>query len=921
MKKLSAVLAIAVSVAAQAANVPTSLVGEYHGAVNFHDDQVDTSWYAENEHTGWLPLTVKMAKDGKASGQFTMDDGLQVRFSGNAELLPAGVGIWVMQLSTNVKIYDSIIPFEFRFLDNGETQKCVVSTSGKEVDEEDDEEDFLTFSGTAYKYEANAEKVRPYVGTYTLYFDTEGLYTREEHWGWQTECTSGRSVFTVKIDAKGNATVSAELCDGSKTSGNAKFVSNGEFTGVETGLYTSKFRSYDLDGNATKTANWQGGIGLRFAIGFNDSGKVIVEDAQSLAFDYDFKNDSGFVDYAFEFNHATMALLNSDAASFSVKLDAAGGKVSPALADIVDGKLFGSLPMPTRKGYVFAGWWTAKVGGTHITDGMVLESSDFAGQKTPTLYAHWLQLRKLTMKDESAYAEWCLDEEDFDPELYAEIRSGLSAMNPDFEDGGYLEGQGVLEVLPGARVSVSVSSYSYDYKNDNGLTFQKWTVSPSKANMGPDFRVTSSGTELIMPDADVTLKATYIDESTCGWLRATAEASSVSLGYDEELGEDVYIEPPYDAFEWSPDSGATWYKAGGGLSYWADGGDGMGYWEEDYGEEAMLKQGSYTVIWRSNDPCWQAPTQKTKVWVGSQTVYGTFTYVPQVTVDVMTLGGDNLGGLPVDGGSVTMNPKDGLVPMDKAIALTAKANKNYVFQGWAFRKDWEYGNRFKETGAAWKFENYRERYFIDGEPYSGTMLEQFMDPMDRKVHVVAVFKALADYSADDIRFDGFEGWNSSAEVSYDNNGNASVTIKAVVGCALDEDYALICSPLAGPLAYKLNGKLPDGLKFDAKTGILTGSIAMRGSVLAGWSGRMKPTALSARSSSGPSERWQTATQQVCSLSEETTSTDTPASSGASFASSARICGSLSWLLKLPMNTADVIVRTVLIGISSGSHGR
>ena len=70
MKKLLAVLAIAALVAAQAANVPTSLVGEYHGAVNFYDDQVDSSWYAENEHTGWLPLTVKMAKDGKVQKPF-----------------------------------------------------------------------------------------------------------------------------------------------------------------------------------------------------------------------------------------------------------------------------------------------------------------------------------------------------------------------------------------------------------------------------------------------------------------------------------------------------------------------------------------------------------------------------------------------------------------------------------------------------------------------------------------------------------------------------------------------------------------------------------------------------------------------------------------------------------------------------------
>ena len=504
--------------------------------------------------------------------------------------------------------------------------------------------------------------------------------------------------------------------------------------------------------------------------------------------------------------------------SMKIKLDANGGTGSRE-DFFANGCEYLSYPTPYRKGYAFAGWWTAKDGGKLITTDMIFNPADFAGQKTPTLYAHWLQKRKLTMKDESAVVEWYLDSTYFDDErVFAEIVNGLSLWDPEFSDGGYLEGRGVLELLPGTHVNVSVASDSYDEKTDTELTFQKWTVSPSKANLGPDFRVTYSETEFTMPDADVTLQATYIDESTSGRLRATAEASSVNLGYDEELGEYAYIEPPYDAFEWSPDGGATWYKAGSGSSYWVEDGDG-GYLEEDYGEYAMLKQGYYTVIWRSNDPCWQVPTGKTKVWVGDQTVYGTFTYVPQVTVDVMTFEDDELTESAV-GGTVTMNPKDGLVPARKTIALAAKAGKDYVFQGWAFGKDWEYGEQFEETGATWKLENYMVSSLCsDSEP----RLNRYIDPTDKKVHVVAVFKALSAYSADDIQFKGFAGYDSSTEATYDNDGSASVTVKAVVGCALDEDYALVCSLLAGPLTYKLDGKLPDGLKFDAKTGVLSGA--------------------------------------------------------------------------------------------------
>ncbi len=503
--------------------------------------------------------------------------------------------------------------------------------------------------------------------------------------------------------------------------------------------------------------------------------------------------------------------------STKVKLDANGGTGTKE-EYFANGCEYLSFPIPYRKGYVFAGWWTAKDGGELVTADMTFDPEAFAGQKTPTLYAHWLQFRKLTMKDESAYASWYLDEADFDPNLYSVIVDCLFLTNPDLMDGGELFGKGVLEVLPGARVYVSVEG-----RNGNDLTFQKWKVSPSKANLGPNFRVTSPGAELTMPDADLTLQATYIDESTCGWLSATAYASSVSLGYDEELGEYAYIDPPYDAFEWSPDGGATWYKPGDGSSYWVDDDEG-GHWEDDYGESALLKFGTYTVIWRSNDPNWQAPSDKTKATIGGcnycgtgdATVYGSFTYVPQIVVDVMTIGGSSCEPSIAPGGTVTMNPKDGLVPMKKTITLTAKAAKDYAFQGWAFAKYWEYGDWFRKTDATWKLEN-NLVYNMCSAPES--LLNQYIDPTDQKVHVVAVFKAVSAYSADDIDFRGFEGYETSSEV--DDNGE--ITVKAVVGCALDDDYELICGPLASPLTYKVDGKLPDGLKFDAKTGILSGA--------------------------------------------------------------------------------------------------
>lgn len=69
-------------------------------------------------------------------------------------------------------------------------------------------------------------------------------------------------------------------------------------------------------------------------------------------------------------------------ASFTVKFNACGGTVSPEAAKTdKDGKL-ASLPTPTREGHTFAGWYTAKSGGTKV-----IRSTVFT--KSTTLYAHW----------------------------------------------------------------------------------------------------------------------------------------------------------------------------------------------------------------------------------------------------------------------------------------------------------------------------------------------------------------------------------------------------------------------------------------------------------------------------------------------------------------------------------------------------
>ena len=547
------------------------------------------------------------------------------------------------------------------------------------------------------------------------------------------------------------------------------FGANGRGYPVKPGRVTVKF--YDKTGN-WRAADWT------YKVENNGAEKGVIE------------------------LHAKFAPVDN---STKVKMDMNGGSDSRD-EFFANGAEYGNLGIPYRKDYIFAGWWTEKEGGEHITPDRIFDPDDFAWQKTPALYAHWMQMKKLTLKDDVVSAYWDLEGAEIDPEVYAEVLESFYSTHPDFEGKGYEElwGKGVLAVLPGARVKVEAFESTYG-KNWDKLVFQNWTVTPSKANLGPDFRVTHNKVNFTMPNEDVSLQANYVDESTCEKLDGILYYQTIFLGYDGETGEGVHLRPPAGSVEWSVDNGKTWFKAtmvdyAGGDSNFA-------------GESAMLKAGTYTVAWRCTDPLWTVTAAQTSVVVTlgchhSPLVASGVVYTPQVVVDVVAYDSE-IGGYVIApaAGSVALTPKDGMVPAGKSITLTAKAAKGYVFQGWGFAKYWPAGySELYETAATWKLEN------------ESTYLSWYIDPVDRKLHVLAAFKALSDYKAEDVKF-----WIESEDAYVDNGSDE---LYARTGC--ETKYAVDCPDLAGPYTYKLGGKLPSGMKFDSKTGVVSGAPSKEG---------------------------------------------------------------------------------------------
>lgn len=68
--------------------------------------------------------------------------------------------------------------------------------------------------------------------------------------------------------------------------------------------------------------------------------------------------------------------------AYTVTFDPNGGEGGPTMKIYQYGSVFGAMPVPERKGYIFMGWYTAMKGGTEMSS-----SHQVGGSRT--LYAHW----------------------------------------------------------------------------------------------------------------------------------------------------------------------------------------------------------------------------------------------------------------------------------------------------------------------------------------------------------------------------------------------------------------------------------------------------------------------------------------------------------------------------------------------------
>ena len=137
------------------------------------------------------------------------------------------------------------------------------------------------------------------------------------------------------------------------------------------------------------TFNASSDYGLDYFIGI-DKGSTRVTTSEMEDREYSFTtNEAGeYSAYVTASNY--IGYLDSSKITFTVytnetlTFDANGGTTPTAKKSILYNTAYGSLPKPTRTGYTFAGWYTAKEGGTQIKENSIVSVTT-----AQTLYAHW----------------------------------------------------------------------------------------------------------------------------------------------------------------------------------------------------------------------------------------------------------------------------------------------------------------------------------------------------------------------------------------------------------------------------------------------------------------------------------------------------------------------------------------------------
>lgn len=146
-----------------------------------------------------------------------------------------------------------------------------------------------------------------------------------------------------------------------------------------------------------------------------------------------------------------------EANSYNVSFNANGGEVSEHSKIVTYGSRYGALPVPTRPGYLFLGWFSEPNGGTQYTE----NTSVGTYADNQTLYAHWQVAINETNFPDTTFRAYVSENCDKDKDGYlsqTEIDS-VTSINVS----GTAENPGAITSLRGVEYFTKLNELSCPY--------------------------------------------------------------------------------------------------------------------------------------------------------------------------------------------------------------------------------------------------------------------------------------------------------------------------------------------------------------------------------------------------------------------------------------------------------------------------
>ncbi len=238
--------------------------------------------------------------------------------------------------------------------------------------------------------------------------------------------------------------------------------------------------------------------------------------------------------------------------SYDVSLNLCGGE-GDSIANVAYGTLVGALPLPTRQGYAFDGWWTAAEGGERVAD-------DTAITGATSLFAHWLA-NAYTVVFHSGYDDTTATQA-FEVDAVqalmsnAFVRAGYAfdgwATNATgaaiFADGAVVSN---LAVVSGATVDLYatwlVNAYRVTFDPNGGeggwssnLTYGATLAAPTVTRIGYTFGGWTPAVPATVPASN----ATYTAQWTANSYLVTFDANGGEGGWSREMEYGTEIAAP-----------------------------------------------------------------------------------------------------------------------------------------------------------------------------------------------------------------------------------------------------------------------------------------------------------------------------------------------------------------------------------------